>query len=164
MAKKQEKITAKHYYVVEGKTAKECAKLVNVTEKTLGNWVENYGWKAERAASIFSAEARINNIKSIISNTAEQHIELNSQLDVAIKDKDKELIETIRAQMAKLSDEASKWNKALENLDKSSKISLSTRITILKEIFDEFMKFDEKLFMKTIDFQEHYLHKISSEY
>lgn len=162
MAKKDEQKLARHLYVVDGKTAKECAELVNVSEKTMGTWVDKFGWKNERDALIFSAENRITNIKEIISNLAEQHLKLMADLKEAEKNKDAEAVENIRSQMASISDEAAKWNKSLENLEKASKISLAVRLTVMQDIFHSLNKYDSKLFLQTIEFQEKYIHEISA--
>ena len=164
MAKEKEKKLARHFYVNEGKTAKEIAEIVGVTEKTLGDWVKKYGWKNERDAVLFSAENRIANIKNIISNCAEEHLDLSKKVQEAIKSGDKEEANRLREQMSTISDQVSKWNKSLENLDKSNQISLSIRLTVMKQIFEALRNYDSNLFLKTIEFQEQYIHEISSNY
>lgn len=44
----RKKTQARYHYVYEGLTAKQTAQKVMTTEKTLGKWVRDYNWKAER--------------------------------------------------------------------------------------------------------------------
>lgn len=164
MAKEKEIKLAHHFYVKDGKTAKDISALIGVTEKTIGTWVNKYGWKQERDAVLFSAEAQISNIKQIISNCAEEHLLLSKQAIEADKAKDKELANSLREQMATLSDQVSKWNKTLENIDKTNQISLAVRLTVMRQIFEAMSNYDSKLFLQTIDFQEKYIHDISAAY
>lgn len=154
MAKDKERKLAYIYYVEHGKTAKECASLVDVTEKTVGDWVDKFGWKSERDNRLFSAKERITNIKLIINNCAEERLRLNEDLDKAIRANDADEIKEVRQKMASLSDEASKWNKTLANLDKESKISLEVYITVMEDIFKQLQLTHPKLYMKLLDFQE----------
>ena len=162
MAKENEKKLAKVFYVEQKKTAKEIAEMVNVSEKTVGAWVEKYGWKKERGARMFSATERITNIEDIISDCAERRISLNKQLLKAEKDKETDLVEDLRKQMSQLADEAVKWNKTLDNLKVDSKVSLSTYIHVMESIFKDLHNKHPEIYLKTIDFQEQHINTISN--
>jgi len=77
MAKANEKKIARELYIQQAKPAKEIADLLNVTEKTIGRWVEQGNWKSSRAAKATNQEQRVENIYAIIDNLAAEHIELN---------------------------------------------------------------------------------------
>jgi rRNA processing protein Gar1 len=163
MAKDKERNLAHHFYVKEGKTAKECAKLVNVTEKTVGGWVDKYDWKKQRHAQVFSKDSKINNVKEIIGNIAEDYLKLQKQLNQATADKDGELVESIRSQMATKSDEAAKWNKHLQTIDKENKIGLATYLYVMEDIFKALRQKQPQIFMQLIEFQEQHLHDIANK-
>lgn len=163
MAKNKEKKLAYIYYVEQGKTAKACAQLIGVTEATMSRWVDKGKWKAERDSKLFSAKEQIKNIKNIINNCAEERLALNEQLNSAIKDNDRETTLQIRQKMAGLSDEVSKWNKALVHLDKQNKIELSTYIQVMKEIFKAIQLEHPTTYLKLIDFQENFIRKKAIE-
>ena len=170
MAKNKERRTAKTMFL-KGKSQKEIALAVKVQEKTIGNWVKKYGWLNERDARFNSTKNRIENIKAIISTLSENRLEVDKALQHAKKefvetseDTCKEAIERLQKEAAVISDEVSKWNKTLENLDKENRISLATKITVMEDIFQDLQNYDSKLFMKMLDFQEQYLTKIASNY
>ena len=164
MAKDKERKIARVYYVDQGKTAKEIAKLLNITEKTIGSWVNSYGWKNARNSKQFSAKKRISNIENIISNCAEAALALDAKVKEAEKKGDADLAEGFRTMMAKKADEAAKWNKALESLEKDQKVSLEAYCFVMEDIFQALHQFDPLLFIKTIDFQETQINKISKTY
>jgi len=164
MAKDQEKKLAYEYYVNQKKTAKETAQLVGVTEKTVGNWVDRWSWKQLRNAKINSKEEQLDNIREIIAILSEERIHLQRDiLSEEPKENHKEL-ESLRRRAVALSDEISKWNKALENLDRQNRISLSVYIEVMNDIFENLRAYDKTLFAKTLDFQERHLNQVSLKY
>jgi hypothetical protein len=163
MAKEKELKLAQMYYVVHGKTAKESARLAGVTEKTIGKWIEQYGWKTSRDTEINSKNNQIDNLKQILSLCAEERLELGKQLNDAVKSGDLDLSKALRVQMASIADEVSKWNKALENLNKSSKISLEVYINVAESIWRALQAHDQKLYKDTLDFQEMHIQQKAVE-
>ena len=163
MAKDKEKNTARILFVEQGKTQKECARLVGVTEKTLSDWVEKFGWKGERNARMASPVKRMENIKAIITTLSDERIELTRQVKMAEIDNNLELITSLRGQISKIDDAVAKWNKALITITGENKITLAVYIDVMEKVFDALRVYDLKLFMETIKFQEQHLHKITSE-
>lgn len=163
MAKDSERRTAKILFL-DGKTQKEIASIVNVQEKTIGDWVKKFGWKTEREARFGSSKKQIENIRSIISAMAEDRFCIHNRIQKAKEDGNAIDIKSLQKEAAVIDDGVSKWNKTLENLDKENKISLATKIQVLENIFLELQNYDQKIFLKTLDFQEHYLTKIASTY
>lgn len=175
MAKDKERKTARILYVEQGKTAKEIAGLLNVAEKTISAWVNKYAWKAAQTAKITNRENRISNIRKIIDGFAQDRLDFSRQIAEMSKEKNnystsekrkKEInsqITELRQELARIDSGVANWNKTLENIDKTSRISLSIYLYVMKKTFSSLQKFNPKLFMKTLDFQEQHINDISTE-
>ena len=161
MAKERERKLARILYVEQKKTAKETAEMVGVSEKTLSDWVTRYKWKLERDARDTSPTKRINNIENIISGLADERIELGRRLAESEKAGNRQDVDDIRKQISKLDDAVSKWNKTLRDINKESRIPLSTYLEVMQSIFDALQAYDPKLYMQTLNFQEKHIHVIS---
>ncbi|MGB1307523.1 MAG: terminase gpP N-terminus-related DNA-binding protein [Oceanihabitans sp.] len=175
MAKKKERGVAYVWYVEHNKTAKEIAQKLKVTEKTVGDWVKKYGWKKERVARENSVDKRVDNIKSVIDDITEDRTsarvrlnELRVELQEQQKAKDfeaaeisKDMISDIKKEIVGYDDAISKWNKTLENFDKENRVSLSNYLHVMDEIFKDMQAFNQPLYMKTLDFQEQHINKVS---
>jgi len=162
MAKERERKTARILYVEQGKTAKDIAELLNVSEKTVSAWVNKYAWKAARTARITNKDNRIENIKQIIDGFAQIRLDLQNELNKLVKEKgDKKEINNIRQELARIDAGVANWNKTLENIDKNSRITLSEYLYVMDSIFDAMRVFDTELYMKTITFQEKHINDIS---
>jgi len=160
MAKDREKRTARELYLL-GKSQKEIAELVNVTEKTVSRWVTAGNWKVIRDSKVNTGKTKTDNIKQILSDIAEETIAINRRIENTT---DREKLKELRKQRNQLADEAAKWNKALENLDKDNKVSFATYIQIFEDIFSNLQSFNEKLFMQTLDFQEYLINEKAKLY
>mgnify|MGYP000855189083 CR=1 FL=1 len=161
MAKERERKLARILYVEQKKSAKETAEMVGVSEKTLSDWVARYKWKTERDARNTSPTQRINNIENIISSLADERIELGRRLSESEKEGNRQEVDDIRRQISKLDDAVSKWNKTLRDINKESRIPLSTYLEVMQSIFDALQAYDPKLYMQTLNFQEKHIHVIS---
>ena len=160
MAKDREKRTARELYLL-GKSQKEIAELVNVTEKTISRWAATGNWKVIRDSKVNTGKTKTDNIKQILSDIAEETIAINRRIENTT---DREKLKELRKQRNQLADEAAKWNKALENLDKDNKVSFATYIQIFEDIFSNLQSFNEKLFMQTLDFQEYIINEKAKLY
>jgi sugar-specific transcriptional regulator TrmB len=163
MAKDREKKIAYDMYVYMGKTAKEISERTGVSEKTLSGWINaNEGlWKKERESRNMSPAKRVANIEQIISGLADKRLKLDRELDEAENGNDPEKAEEIRKSIAKTDDAVSKWNKTLRDINKENRIPLAVYLEVMQSIFDALKIADQKLYMKTIDFQEKHIHDIS---
>jgi len=160
MAKDKERRLAKELFL-QGKRYKEIAQLVGVTEKTLSRWVATGNWKTIRDAKLNTGKTKTDNIKQILSDIADETISLNREI---AETTDREKLKELRKQRNQLADEAAKWNKALESLDAENKVSFATYIAVFDEIFKALRDFDQKLYMKTLDFQEQHLQLKANQY
>lgn len=164
MAKDREQKLARLLYVEQGKTAKEISTLIGVSEQTLTKWVNKLGWRDQRNAIIANPGIREDNIKQLINGLTEQRLELAQQLRDAENKGDSILAFELRKQLGQIDDAVSKWNKTLLNVKKDSQISLSVYLSVMEMIFDALRDFDEKLFIKTLDFQEQHLNDASKRF
>ena len=161
MAKEKEKGVAKKLFVELGKSQKEIAEDLGVTQKTIGEWVSSGNWKAERSAMINSGKERAEKFKAVLEDLADEQLMFSQQIKEAEASGDFSKAAAIRQQASKNADQVGKYQKALEKLDKESKISLGTRIEIQEEIFNELQQYDKTLYLKTLDFQKYYLQVIA---
>jgi hypothetical protein len=161
MAKDKERRTARILYVEQGKTAREVSDLVGVAEKTIGDWVEKGAWKEERTARQASPAKRSDNIKLIITNLSEDRLRLDRNIkDAEALGSNPESLQSLREEISRIDDAVSKWNKTLENIESENRISLSTYLNVMDQIFKSLQVYDPKLYMSTVEFQDEHVHKI----
>lgn len=160
MNKKNERRTAKSYFIDFGKNAKEIAELLGISEKTLGKWKKEDKWEEHRAAKLANSNVRADNIIQIINTQAERRIELDQELRIAESQEDNVRITEIRAEIAAIDDGVSKWNKTLENVTKENRIPISTHIAVIEMLYNHMRTHDEALYMKSIPYQESYINFI----
>ena len=163
MAKEKEKKVAYLLFVEQKKTAKEISQLVNVSEKTLSGWInaDDERWKKDQRVRHTSPTQRVANIEQIISNMADERISKGRQLTEAEADGDHEKASDIRKDISKIDDAVSKWNKTLRDINKESKVPMSTYLEVMETIFQALQAHNPKLYMQTIDFQEKHIHDVS---
>lgn len=163
MAKTNQRRLAKELFM-KGETQKRIAELVGVQEKTVGTWVAKYGWRQERDARMGSTHNKIQNIKDIIETLSEDRLRVQREMQKAKDKKNLDKLEKLQKEAAQIDDGVSKWNKALESLDKNNRISLSIYLEVMDRIFKAMQKYNTKLFLTTVEFQEQHLTDISSQY
>lgn len=161
MAKEKEKRIAFDYYTNQGFTAKAISEIVNVSEKTIGDWVEKGNWKSVRDANMNSSQNRASKIKELISELTEQQLEINIEVKSAKAEGDKERVIALRQQSASISQEVAIQTKALERMDNDNKISLGVYLEVMTDVFKNLEHYDKNIYLKTLDFQESHLSTIS---
>lgn len=164
MAKAKEKEVAKKLFVDLGKNQKEIAADLGVTAKTVGEWVHAGNWRAERSAHINNSKNRAEKFKSVLEDFADRQLMLAEQIKDAEANLEFDKAALLKKEAASVADQVGKYQKALEKLDKDSKISLSTRLECMEEMFSEFQGYDKALYMKTLDFQKHYLQHLTHNF
>lgn len=166
MAKKIERAHAKKLYM-EGKSQKEIAKLLNVTEKTISRWSNTEKWNSIRAAKSFSnKELAQNKIKELLFYS-ELRLDLMKDLEamraLPEEKRDKEEMLDLVKQIAKLADAAAKTDKQGDKFQKENRITLVTYLEVMDSIFKALQTEDEKLHNRTLDFQERHVLEIAKK-
>lgn len=161
MAKEKEKRIAFDYYTNQGLTAKAISEIINVSEKTIGEWVEKGNWKAVRDANMNSSKNRASKIKELISELTEQQLEINEEVKQAKALGDKQRVIVLRQQSASVSQEVAIQTKALERMDSENRISLGLYLEVMADVFKNLEHHDKDVYLKTLDFQESHLSTIS---
>lgn len=164
MAKEREQKLARLLYVEQGKSAKEISTLVGVSEQTLTKWVHANGWREQRNAIVANPTIREDNIKNLINELSQQRLDLSKELRDAEANADLKAAADFRKQLAQVDDAVSKWNKTLQGVKKDGQISLSDYLVVMEDIFDNLRIYDEKLYMKLMDFQEAHLNDVSRRF
>lgn len=151
--KTNERNTAYVMYVEQGKTAVEISKTLNVSERTVGRWIDQYKWKALRDAKLNAPKERAENIKRVISNLTTQTLELQERRKEAVAKSDKGALALIDLEAVGIADQISKWNKALAALDKASRITLDIYLEVMEDVFNNLRAYSPTLYNQTLDFQ-----------
>ncbi len=136
--KNREREIAKELFLQGGKTQKEIADMVGVTEKTVGKWVEDQKWGILRTARLSTPTEVLNTIMEIHRLRTE------------------EILEEVRAgKGSKYGDELLKMSMAIEKLQGHT--SLSTYIHVLSEFMLYVGGKDHKFRAQLADYQSTFL-------
>ncbi len=139
--------------VVEGKTQRQAAEILGVSEQSMSDWAKDGDWRNMRKARQSAESTTIENIRQIIAIASSKRLQLEDEINEAVKTGDKEKELELRRKANSYSDEISKQNATLKNMDKVNGITLGVYIDVMDDIFNCLREHDEDLFEKTIDFQ-----------
>lgn len=150
-------------YVRDGMSCKEIADRVNVSEKSVSNWInENDAlWKKERQASVISSKKQGDNLKEIINILADQKLELLRMIDEAIAEGDNDKVLELRKQAAGLDNSVAQWGNQLKEVDKKNRITLAIYLDVMSRIFDALKVYNPEQYFHTLDFQENHLYEVA---
>lgn len=151
--------------VEKGKTQKEAAILLGVTEKSVSEWA-NEGetcWRDMRKMRQSATSTARENIQRIISLLSEKRLNLEYQINDAIDNNDKDLELRLRKEANQISNDMSYQNKTLSELNEKKGITLGVHVDVFDDIFTALRAYNFDLFEKTIDFQTVYLRRKSNE-
>ena len=157
------KFSAYQLVVVQGKTQKEAAETVGVSEVTMSDWSKEGDWRNQRLSRQQDHRTEVENIKQIMRLTSDRRLEIESDIAAAQKTEDKKLEAELRAEANRLSDSISKWGKALRELDKNNRYTLGELINMIDDMFTDMRQYDPELFERTIPFQQYYIRKKTNE-
>lgn len=167
MAKDKERRLAEELYVKQRKTAREVAKLVSVTEKTIGDWVDKFGWKERRAAAMSSVKSGVENINALINIYTERAIEIENLEDpegltkAELADYKQNLVK----EKMGLIDSIAKLNKTKENFEKDHRIPYNVYINVTEQIMAaQLDKMKDKHKAEVLDFFEDHINSIALKY
>lgn len=145
MAKDEARKAAYDYYVTKQKTAKETARLVKVTEKTVGNWVKKHKWKKRRDAFLSSTEKGLENLEILIEEYSSKLREMERDPDSSADERFK-LIQSIR-----------NLSKTKEDFTKNTQPAYSQVVTIADEIMSGLVRAVPDRKSEILDFFEEYI-------
>jgi len=168
MAKEKERRLAEQLYVKQRKTAKEVAKLVHVTEKTIGRWVDEFGWKERRNADMASLNSATENINALINIYAERAIKLEADDADYSEMNAKEIADAKRDQVKEkvsIIDAIAKLNKTKDNFEKEHRIPYNVYINVTEQIMGaQLEKLSPKTHEEVLDFFEDHINSIALKY
>lgn len=155
---------AHHYYVEKGYTAKQVAEMLDITQKTAGEWVKRYAWREEKEAREISATNRNKNRDEVLSDLATDRMKIRENIlqEEAKEKPDRELTREWRKQISQIDDAVSKWNKAKITAEKNERVPLDVYLQVMDTIFDSLRLFSLELYTQTLDFQEQHVYNISN--
>jgi transposase len=156
------KQTAYEYVVVKGLDQKEVAGLLNISEPTMSKWSQEGRWREEREARQQCSYTNADNTRKLLQLMSKQRLELEESIHEAAKTGNTEAEIKYRGQASTLSDEISKINKTLTNLE-SKNYTLGVYIDVMDSIFSALRQYDEQLWQRTIDFQALHIRKTTIE-
>lgn len=163
MAKDREKIIAKHLFVGLRKSQKETATIVNVSEKTMVEWVKEGNWKQERAARMSSVEAMYENGRAAVANLSDMLLDYQQERTKLAARGDKAGVAMIDGTIIGLTDAMAKASKSLNSFEKQNRVSLDIYLNVMESIFKALRDEDPKLHDATIDFQERHVQEMAKK-
>ncbi|GAB6123073.1 hypothetical protein [Dysgonomonas termitidis] len=155
--------TAYEYVVEQGKTQKEAAQILGVSEKTMSEWANEGGWRELRKTRQSAASTARENIQRIISLLSDKRLNIEYQITEAIDAGDADLEIRLRKEAGRISNDMAYQNKALGELNKEKGATLGMYVDIFDEIFRALKSYSPELFEQTIEFQTLYLRRKSNE-
>jgi transposase len=157
------KLMAYQYVVEQGKTQKEAAAILAVTEKTMSDWAVDGNWRELRKARQSAISTARENIQSLISLLSEKRLNLEYKINEAKDGSDKDLEIRLRKEAAQVSNEMAYHNRALTELNKDKGITLGQYVDTFDDIFSALRTYNIDLFEETIEFQTLHLRRKSNE-
>ena len=127
---------AYEYIVIHGESQKKTAEILNVSEQTVSSWATAGKWRELRKSRQSAGETAKQNLRNIISLLSEQRLQLEYDIQHAQADGEKETELNLRRQALGISDEISKSNKALQDIEKTGKITLGVIIDVISTLTD----------------------------
>ena len=149
--------------VEQGKTQKEAAAALGVTEATISSWAMEGDWRGLRKSRQSATSTARENIIRIISLLSEKRLELEAEISEAADTGDTKRELELRAEASSISLDMAYQNKALADLNKDTEVTLGIFVDVFDEIFSALRQQEPALFEKTIPFQTAYLRRKSNE-
>ena len=161
MAKDKERKLAEELYIKEKKTAKYIAKVLKLSERTVGKWVEKYNWKSRRNALLGSAKSAEENMVKLGNIYAERLLALSQENP----GDDIEERERISKEEMRIGDLLAKLNKYRESFEKDNRIPYAVYINVTEQVMADMLnKMPQKLMPDILDFFETHINNVSLKY
>ncbi|WP_221413157.1 phage terminase small subunit-related protein, partial [Dysgonomonas sp. 521] len=155
--------TAYQLVVEQGKTQKEAAFILDVSEKSMSEWSIEGNWRDQRKMRQSSANIARENIQRIISLLSDKRLKLEYEINEARDAGDIDLELRLRKEANQASNEMAYNNKALAELNKEKGVTLGQYVDVFDDIFSAMRAYNYELFEKTIEFQTIHLRRKSNE-
>jgi len=155
MAKEKEKQIAQTFYIEHCLTAKEISLKINVSEKTIGSWVDKGNWRELRLSKQTTPDTLTSKYNELLTVLLEKRIRLEKKTEKRTDDEN--------SNMHSIIDEMSKLSAMIERLQTDGKASLRTHIHCLEKFMASLHQNNPKLFMQLIDFQKEYFTLLAEE-
>jgi hypothetical protein len=155
MAKDNEKQIAQTLYIEQCLTAKEISKKINVSEKTIGTWVDKGNWRELRLSKQTTPDVLISKYNELLTILLDKRLKLEKEKSIGDENNEDS--------MRPIIDEMSKVSAMIERLQIDGKASLRTHIHCLEKFMASLHQNNTKLFMQLIDFQKEYLTLLAEE-
>jgi transposase len=146
-AKDKSKNVALELYLNTGMTQADIAAKVGVSARTIGTWARKGEWEKKAALRQATPQEVETDLLTILSGLNKKY-----------------LAEEDATERVKLSDQVSKFNKALENLRKDKRMSLTQIIGVLKELLSFAEVHMPKITPMLTELEEKYVRTKSEEY
>lgn len=162
MARKgKEKEQAKTLFIELGKSQKEIAATLGVSENTISKWATRENWKAARTARMTSTENMLLNGKMAIANLSDIMLDLQKQRAEFVRAGDKPSIAATDASILGIADAIAKTGSNINKFEKNNAISLVTYFNVMDSIFKALQNENPKLHAQTLDFQERHVQEVA---
>lgn len=155
--------TAYELVVEQGKTQKDAALILGVSEKAMSEWAIEGGWRELRKTRQSAASTARENIQRIISLLSEKRLNLEIQIADASSSENRDLEIQLRKQANTISNDMAYQNKALSELNKEKGATLGQYVDIFDEVFSALRDYSPEIFEATIEFQTMHLRMKSNE-
>ena len=149
MAKEKERELAYNYYINQGLTAKAISTKLDVSEKTVGDWIDKGNWKKLRLAKQTGYDSLLNTYNELQEELVNKRLAIERGES---KEDKKGII-----------DEISKISASMDRLRKQNKPTLRMHIWSLERIFTDLQNEEPEMFFKLISFQKNHLSKMAEE-
>ena len=116
------------------------------------------------SARAISAKKSGENIQQIMDLTAEKKIELLHKIEDAKISGDKDLEKQLRSEASALDNSVAQWNKALQDSNKTNRITLSIYLDVMGEIFESIRISCPDQYFALLAFQEQHLIDATKKY
>lgn len=160
MAKKQrEKAHARRLFIENGKSQKEIARALKVSENTVSVWAKEGNWKGERAARMAASGNIAHNGKLAMSNLSDILLDLQQQRAKALECEtpNKNDIALLDQQIISMTHAIAQAGSQISKVLDGNKVTLTAYLQVMDEIFRAMQAEDPKLHTQTIDFQERHV-------
>lgn len=157
------KQSAYELVVEKGKTQKEAATVLGITEKTMSEWATEGNWRELRKTRQSAASTARENIQRIISLLSEKRLNLEYRINEAIDSNNTEAELRLRKEANQVSNDMAYQNKALSELNKDKGVSLGVYVDVFDCIFSALRGYNFELFEQSIEFQTTHLRQKSNE-